>query len=213
MKPSSLSRIAALTVILPSTVCWAGKNTEIKPALATAAKVAAEEAFASPTLSKPWTVAKGDWQVKDGALVGKEKKEDNHAAVCALGVPNHDSIIRFSFKFDGSNTLSLSYNHAKGHLFRVNVTPTSVSVATDADKKDPAIKAVPIGKAEAKFEQGQWYTLQVEVKGQKVTVQSDNGVKIEGSNPALDVDKTGYRFVTRGESLLLADIKAWEVAP
>jgi hypothetical protein len=27
------------------------------------------------------------------------------------------------------------------------------------------------------------------------------------------VDKTGYRFVTTGESLILADVKAWEVAP
>ena len=70
-----------------------------------------------------------------------------------------------------------------------------------------------IGKADAKFEQGQWYTMQVEVKGAKVAVQTDNGVKIEGSNPALDVDKTGYRFVTKGESLRLADVKAWEVAP
>ena len=97
--------------------------------------------------------------------------------------------------------------------FIQNVTPSSVAVSTDADKKDPSVKAIPLGKAEAKFEPGQWYTLQVEVKGQKVAVQTDNGVKIEGSNPILDVDKTGYRFVTRGESLVIADIKTWEVAP
>ena len=70
-----------------------------------------------------------------------------------------------------------------------------------------------ICNAEAKFETGQWYTMQVEVKSQKVAVQTDNGVKIEGTNPSLDVDKTEYRFVANGESLVLADVKAWEVAP
>jgi hypothetical protein len=205
--------LAALAITLSPALCFAGKGTELKPILATPAKSTAEESFAGTTLAKTWNVAKGDWQVSNGTLVGKEKKEDNHAAVLALGVPNHDSIIRFSFKLDGASALSLSYNHAKGHLFRINVSPTGVAVATDKDKKDEASKAVPIGKADAKFEPGQWYTMQVEVKGQKVAVQTDNGVKIEGSNPALDVDKTGYRFVTRGESLVLADVKAWEVAP
>jgi len=210
MKNTPTSLLTAIFLTLPTTLCLAGKGADIKPILATPGKATAEEAFSGTELAKTWNVAKGDWQVHDGTLVGKEKKEDNHAAVCGLVVPNHDSIIRFSFKFDGSNNLAVSYNHAKGHLFRVTVSPTAVSVATDADKNDPNSKSVPIGKADAKFENGQWYTMQVEVKGQKVAVQTDNGVKIEGSNPALDVDKTGYRFVTRGESLVLSDVKAWE---
>ncbi len=213
MKTNPASILTAILLTLPSAVCLAGKGAEIKPILATPAKVAAEDAFSAAAVGKPWTVAKGDWQIHDGTLVGKEKKEDNHAAVCGLMVPLHDSIIRFSFKFDGTNNLSVSYNQPKGHLFRVNITPSGVAITTDADKNDPNSKAVPIGKAEAKFENGQWYTIQVEIKGQKVAVQTDNGVKIEGSNPALDVDKTGFRFVTRGESVVLADVKAWEVAP
>lgn len=204
--------ITALVAFLPS-AGFAGKGTDLKPILTKPGKATVEEGFAGSALGKNWTAAKGDWQPQDGALVGKEKKEDNHAAVCALNQPNHDSIIRFSFKLDGVTGLSLSYNHAKGHLFRVNVSPTGVTVSTDKDKNDEKSKAVALGKADAKFEQGQWYTMQVEVKGAKVAVQTDNGVKIEGSDPSLDVDKTGFRFVTKGESLRLADVKAWEVAP
>ena len=126
-------------------------------------------------------------------------------------MPSHDSIIRFSFKLDGAKGVSLSYNHAKGHLFRVNVLATGINVRTDRVNPNP--KGVQICNAEAKFETGQWYTMQVEVKSQKVAVQTDNGVKIEGTNPSLDVDKTEYRFVANGESLVLADVKAWEVAP
>lgn len=212
MKLNLNSTIAALTLVLPA-ASFAGKNADLKPILAKPAKSTVEEAFAGSALDKNWKPAKGDWQIASGALSGKELAADKHAAVCALDQPNHDSIIRFSFKLDGAKSLSLSYNHAKGHLFRVNVAPTGVMVATDKDKKDPSSKAVPLGKADAKFEPGQWYTMQVEVKGAKVAVQTDNGVKIEGSHPSLDVDKTGYRFVTRGESLVLSDVKAWEVAP
>lgn len=213
MKTTRIATITALFLALPSSLSFAGKGTELKPILAKPGSILAEEAFTGSSLAKTWNVAKGDWQVHDGALVGKEKTEDKHAAVCALAVPNHDSIIRFSFKLDGAKGLSLSYNHAKGHLFRVSVSPTVVTVATDKDKNDANSKSEPIGKAETKFEPGQWYTMQVEVKGQKVAIQIDNGVKIEGSNAALDVDKTGYRFVTTGESLALADVKAWAAAP
>jgi hypothetical protein len=213
MKTNRTTILTALLLAFSPALCLAGKGTDLKPILAKPAKAIAEDAFTGTALAKNWSAAKGDWQVHDGTLVGKEKAEDKHAAVCALAAPNHDSIIRFSFKLDGAKGLSLSYNHAKGHLFRVNVAATGVTVQTDADKADPNSKSVPIGKAEAKFEPGQWYTMQVEVKGQKVAVQTDNGVKIEGGNPALDVDKTGYRFVTTGESLVLADVKAWEVAP
>lgn len=213
MKTSRNTILSTLLVALSPALAFAGKGTDLKPVLATPGKVSAEDSFTSPTLAKTWTVAKGDWQVNGGTLVGKEVAEDKHAAVCALNVPNHDSIIRLSFKLDGSKTLSVSYNHAKGHLFRVNITPAGLIVQTDKDKKDETSKSEQLGKAEAKFEPGQWYTLQIEVKGQKVAVQTDNGVNLEGSHASLDVDKTGYRFVTSGASVALADVKAWEVAP
>ena len=56
------------------------------------------------------------------------------------------------------------------------------------------------------------YTMLVEVQGTKVSVQTDNGVRIAAAHDALHVDKTGYRFVVRGASVALADVKAWEIA-
>jgi hypothetical protein len=212
MQTKLTSTIAALIALFPC-AGFAGKNADLKPLLAKPGKAIVEEAFAGTALGKNWSAAKGEWKVAGGELTGKELAADKHAAVGALNQPNHDSIIRFSFKLDGAKGFSVSYNHAKGHLFRVNVTEAGVAVNTDKDKKDPASKAMPIGKAGAKFEQGQWYTMQVEVKGAKVAVQTDNGAKIEGGHSSLDVDKTGYRFVTKGESLRLADVKTWDVAP
>lgn len=205
--------LALAVLALTNPLAQAAKDADVKPRLTTPGKIAFEASFESGGLEKPWTIPKGDWQVKDGAVIGKEKTADMHPAVLNLGLPKHDSIIRFSFKLDGAKMFNLSFNHAKGHLFRVIVSPDALSLNKDADKADEASKPLLLGKVEAKFAPGEWHTMLVEVKGTKVTVQTDNGVRVETNHPALDVDKTGYRFVTRGESLLLDDIKVWDVAP
>jgi hypothetical protein len=51
----------------------------------------------------------------------------------------------------------------------------------------------------------------VEVQGAKVSVQTDNGVKLTAIDPALDKDKINYRFVTAGESVSLSGLKIWQV--
>ncbi len=203
MKLLLLSLLAALP-------CYAGKNTDLKPTLAQPGKTLTEQNFDTGGLEKPWTVAKGDWQVTGGAVVGKEKAEDMHPAVLALALPSKDSIMRLSFKLDGAKMLALSYNHAGGHLFRIVINEAGFTINKDADKKDESIKGGVLGKAAAKFEKGQWYTILVEVKGEKVAVQADNGAKAEGADPRLAMDKINYRFVTQGESVQLDDLKIAE---
>ena len=206
-----VSRILIATVAL-SSAAFGAKSADIATVLAKPGTVTVDETFSASALGKPWSVAKGNWEVKGGALVGSEKKEDSHAAVLTLGQKNHDSIIRFSFKFDGTDNLGLSFNHAAGHLFRVNIAKDGVTIMKDGDKKNPDIKPEQLGKAGATFAQGQWYTMLVEVQGTKVSVQTDNGVKLTGTHAALNVDKTGYRFVVRGATVSLADVKAWEIS-
>lgn len=201
---TALSLTASVASVL------AEKAADLKPTMAKPGKVIIEESFESAALGKNWSAAKGDWQPHDGTLVGKEKKEDNHPAVLMLAHPNRDSIIRFAFKLDGVKSMSLSLNSAKGHLFRVSIAGDSVTINKDRDKKDEKSKVVALGKAEANFKDGKWHTLLVEIKGANVAVQTDTGAKLSASNPELDADKTGYRFVTAGESLLVDDVKVWE---
>lgn len=204
-----LPALALLTA--STTLCFAEKNADLKPQHTRAGKQVVDESFAAPALGKAWTVTKGDWQVREGALVGKEKATDEHAAVLTLGQPNRDSILRFSFRLDGAKGFNVSWNHPKGHLFRVGIAEDGLTLNKDRDKKDPASKIVALGKAAGKFEAGKWHTVLVEIHGAKVSVQADNGAKLTGSHPELDVDKTGYRFVTRGESVSIADVKVWQV--
>lgn len=168
-----------------------------------------EDTFDRNDLGPNWAAVKGDWKIIDGSLAGKEKKEDSHAAVVNCNRPNHNSTIEFSFKLDGTDGFHLSFNHAKGHLFRVIVGKDSVTIRTDKDKKDPASKSVALASADAKIAQGKWHTMRAELDGQQVKVQIDDNVTLKGSHPSLDVDKPNYRFVMRGATLLLDNVKIW----
>ena len=206
------SQLLAILAVLTASAAQllAEKGTDLKPILNKPGKLVVDEKFAAGTLPGSWGGVQGDWQVRDGAIVGKEKASDEHPAVLFLVQPHHDSILRFSFKLDGAKNFGVSLNHPKGHLFRITVGDDGITLLKDKDKKDPTSKSVQLGKASGKFESGKWHTLLIETHGAKVSVQADNGAKVEGSHPELDVDKTGYRFVMRNESVRVTDVKVWE---
>ena len=213
MRLRDTNMLALLGVLLTSTIAHGEKGTELHPVLAQPGSVVLDESFSGGELGENWVANKGDWPVQDGVVVGREKKEDMHAAVLTLQHPHRKSIIRFSFQLDGATGFNLSFNHAKGHLFRIAVSETGLTLTKDADKKDPTSKAKALAKASGEFDSAEWHTLLVEILGDRVSVQSDNGSKLSIQEPSLDVDKTGYRFVTRGEALLLDDVKIWNVKP
>jgi hypothetical protein len=207
-----IETLCAISLAFIAAVGYSATGVELKPILTTPGKLVFEDNFSSGSLAKPWTVAKGDWQVKDGIVTGKEKQEDKHNAVLALAQPNRNSVIQVSFRLDGAKMFHLSNNHAKGHLFRVIVVAGGLSISKDKDAKDPNSKGAVLARSDAKFEPGKWYTLMVEVQGGSVNVQTDNGVKLAASDRELDRDKINYRFVTAGESLSISGVKIWQVA-
>jgi len=211
-----LHRIAVLSlaaVVAHSATVRAEKDADLKLLISKASKNVLQEKFDGPKLPKGWAVAKGDFQVKDGTIVGWEKKEDMHAAVLNLQKPFKNSIVRFSFKRDGVIGFNLSFNHPKGHLFRILINDDNLTIVKDKVKDDPNSKSQVLGKTEGKFPAGQWQTLQVEIVGDRVAVQCDNGAKLEAKAHGLEIEKTGYRFVMRGSTLLLDDVNVWEVQP
>ncbi len=198
-------------VMVSASACLAEKNAVIEPKLAKIGSPDFTESF-DGELPKSMGGVKGEWKLVDGVLVAKELAADKHAAVMNLQKNNHNSVVRFSFKFDeDTHGLHFSLNYAKGHLFRVVVTPDALSLNLDGDKNDPAFKAMVMGKAKRPFERGQWYTMQVEMLGDRVVAQTDNGATVEASNPKLDTSKPNYRFVMRGNSLAIDDLQIWNL--
>ena len=212
MKTFSLLLAAMLCSSLASEG-FAEKNAKLKPKLVSPGEVLLEDTFSGAALGKHWGISKGDWKVVEGVVVGREKAEDKHAAVLTCKIPNHNSAIQFSFKFGEAKAFHLSFNKTRGHLFRIMVTPSGLVLRTDKANRKSKIPPKVLAKAGTKFEADKWYTMLVEVQGQQVTVQTDNGVTLKGSHASLDVKKPNYRFILRGQNLQLDDLKIWSVKP
>jgi len=192
---------------------WAEKDAGLQPERLVGAKTVVQETFDGRTLPKKWVANKGEWQPQEKVLVGWEKKEDMHAAVLTLQQPFKNGAIRFSFNRDGVTGFNLSFNHAQGHLFRILINDDGLIINKDRDKRDPASRPRTLARVDGPLPTGQWHTLLVEMVDDTVVVRSDNGLVVEARDPALAVEKTGYRFVMRGSRLLLDDVTVWQVKP
>ena len=199
-------------VICAGQLCRADKDSQLKPTLGGPGKTVLAETFSRDALGKQWVVNKGDWSINGGAVTGREKASDHHAAVLTCKVPNHDSAIRLSFKLADAKFFHLSFNRKRGHLFRVMITPKTIVLRTDKPTRKSTVKPVTLAKAKVTFHPDRWYTLLVQVRGDRVVVTTDNGVSLKGSHPSLDIDKPNYRFVMRGKSFQLDDVRIWKSA-
>ncbi|MDF1656556.1 MAG: hypothetical protein P1U58_03020 [Verrucomicrobiales bacterium] len=163
------------------------------------------EDFSSGQIPQAWKGMKGAWAISDGAMSGKELAADNHGAVFMIPDPHTDSSFSCRFQVNGAKGFGLSYNHEKGHLFRVRINAAGVQLSLDKDKKDPTSKPISFGKVDVEIEPGEWYDLTCTVKGDTVTVECA-GEELSGTHEKLKMGKTGYRFTVAGESVLVDDI-------
>ncbi len=176
--------------------------------LAVRGKLLFSDDFSSGALGAEWKPLKGTWDVADGALRGKEKAEDKHAAVLKYLRPYRNLAVQFSFKFDGAKQASLSMD-GKGHVCRVVLTPKGFTLRKDGSA-DKSVKAVDLGKGEIELKPGEWHTMLVEVVGDTLLAQVDDKVVVHGSNAGIDVDKASIGFPVAGEGIVIDDVRVWE---
>ena len=81
------------------------------------------------------------------------------------------------------------------------------------DKADPKAKNVVHAKAATKFNQGQWYTLLLEVKGDSVVAHVGDR-ELRATAKDFHVKKPGLVFRAGGkdgEEVLIDNVKVWEL--
>ena len=164
-------------------------------------------------LGAGWRVGKGKWEVADGAIRSSELPADSHGAVARYDLKFDDAIIQYSFKLDGAKTTTLSINTTKGHLCRVLITPSGLSIRKDdMDKKGPD-KAVVLQESKRPIPAGEWLTLVVEIRGQEL-LASLNGQPIAlGEHEAIAAMKANFGLTVAGESVSFKSLRVYEALP
>ena len=172
------------------------------------------ESFSSPSLdTNRWTVSKGQWEIKDGALTGREVESDRHAAAIRTAVPFENAVLQFDFRLDGSSGFSLSVNEEKGHHSRVLVTPDGISLVKDRDKKDPKSLSLPLARQNRPFKPGVWHTMIIEYSGNDLLAHTDKQTFVLGTHPQMGSAKINFGFPVRGESASFDNIMVWAATP
>jgi len=167
-----------------------------------------EKPFASP-----WRVAKGKWEVVEGAIQGSELKADMHGAVVRANVAARNLVIEYSFKLDGAKTTTLSINDTAGHNSRVLITATGITARKDDHDHAGPDKAAVLQAVETPIKAGEWHTLVVEMNGAEFLARLDGKQVAYGSHEAINVDKTNIGLTVAGESASFKNLRIWEGTP
>lgn len=162
-------------------------------------------------LGKEWKASKGKWELVDGAIRGAELKADMHGAVARRNITMKDAVIEYSFKIDGTKQTTLSLNGAKGHVCRVLVRPTGITVQKDdQDGKDGPDKAAVLDTVEVSVKPGEWHSLVVELRGPDILATLDGKYTAFGSHAAIEVEKTNLGLTVAGESASFKGLRVWD---
>jgi len=162
-------------------------------------------------LGKDWKASKGKWELVDNAIRGAELKADMHGAVARHNISMKDAVIEYSFKIDGTKQTTLSLNGAKGHVCRVLVRPTGITVQKDdQDGQDGPDKAAALDTVEVSVKPGEWHTLVIELRGPDILATLDGKYTAFGSHAAIDVEKTNLGLTVAGESASFKGLRVWD---
>jgi hypothetical protein len=198
--------IAAGATLLLAGFSFAAGTSE--PALSDRGKLLFSDEFNGTTPG--WVAPKGAWEVANGALKGAERPDDHHAAVRRHPLQYHDAIFEFAFRFDGAKALHLSINNKDGHVCRLVMTPTSMTLQTDKPAKLD-VKPEKLATVNTTIAPGEWHKVVVEVRGKRMTAQLDGKQAITGENARVDVEKGDFGFPVSGVSASIDYVRVYEI--
>lgn len=208
MCPSWKTLLAACGPVLCLNLIAAAPAPEVKPLMTKPGKLLFSDDLGAG-LGKSWRAAKGKWENAGGVVQAKELKEDKHGAVARVDLKFHDALFQFSFKLQGARQTTLSINDAKRHICRVLITKDLVTVQKDDFDKDGPDKAAVFERRPVKLQEGQWYTILIELKGGEMLAKIGDDV-VFGRHEATDIDKANFGLTVAGESVQFKNLRVWE---
>ncbi len=179
-----------------------------KPFLAIPGKVIYESKLDSAP-GAPWKMAKGKWELVDGAWRGTELAADKHGAVTRLPNKLPDFVIEYEFKFEGAKSTSLSINAVKDHMARISITPQSVTIQRDDNDHEGPDKAVIFARFPAELSPGAWHKVRMEMVGDTLLGKVDD-LTAWGSNDLFKQERAAPGFTVAGDGVAFRNLKITE---
>jgi Domain of Unknown Function (DUF1080) len=193
------------TLALSSAVSLASADDSL---LAVPGKVLFDSKLDS-ALAAPAKAVKGSWEPADGVIKGAELASDKHGAVMRLATVMTDFTMEVELKLDGARMTSMSINSAKGHVARLSVSPTMITVQKDDSDHEGPDKAVIFHRVKTEVKVGEWHKLRIEIVGDTMLGQVD-GIVGYGTDAMLTQPKANPGLTVGGQSAQFRNLRITE---
>ena len=148
----------------------------------------------------PWIFPHGFWKVEAGGLRGTENPAENHGASVKGFASFRDGTFGYDVRFDGGRVHTLGINQPRAHLFHIDFKPAELLIVKNPIEAGGSDKVEVLARAKLALEQGRWYALRVEIKGETVAVQIGD-VKLSAAHANLSREKGSFNLYVNGESV------------
>lgn len=199
--------LAAVALALAAFAFAAATNG---PAFSERGKLLFSDEFNGSALDSAWMGKPGKWEMANGSLRGSEQAADHHAAVRRHPLAYNDAIFEFAFQFDGGKAVHLSINNKGGHVCRLILTPTGMTLNVDKPNATSELKPEKLAALETPIASGVMHKVVVEVHGSHMMAQLDGKQSITGESPRIDVDKADFGFPVQGTSVLIDYVRVYD---
>ena len=224
-RPAGKSNAPAADKTAPTSKPLAVMNAEkrsngLEPTLGAKGRLLLEEEFDGGALPKGWNLKSGGLRVAGGVLHASQTGDGGHLGLFNCDLPMQDAAIQVDFQFNGARGINVSANpspgelNKKGHLFSVMIAPATWNITEHNDKADRNSSSEALASAPEQFEQGHWYTLQVEFKGGDVVAHVEGKKPLRAASKEFSVKKPGIEFRVSGKDtgeVIFDHLRVWEL--
>jgi hypothetical protein len=159
---------------------------------------------------KPWQIAKGKWEAKDGVLTPTPIESEKHVPVLWDVISPKSAVIECEFQLDAAPVFIIGCDGTK-HIGRVSIAPKSARITDDSTENKKEKKAATLLKEEKlDLKKDQWYSAKFGWKGDKVYAIVD-GKELVGQAPLFTTPRSRWWFATA--SAHIRNVKVSEGAP
>lgn len=166
------------------------------------------ENFDPTTVSERWHF-KGEFALRDGALVRTEINGEENQRVFLKDPKFHNTIIQFDFKFAGDTTNLRLVMGSGGHYNSVVEIQRGHFQVNTPDDKAAGLVPSHLGECAFAFEPGKWYTMTVEYWGDKIVAHVDAGHVVLGSHPIIDRTREYFAFQFDRPAAAIDNVRVW----
>ena len=201
--------------LIALTVSASAKGKEVP---AEKGKLLIEEKFEGVVSEKLVKGGIGEWKVADGVFKGKELEKDNHVAASRIYQPTQDAIFEFKFRItENGKSFNCGFDPSKGeldkkgHLWAVSINGNKWRLSKAPNKNKPKEDpAETLDQGNISIKKGQWYTMRVISKGNKVSVSVGDNI-LSAEHSTFHVKKPTLIFRCKGDGVEIDDVRIWEV--